>query len=113
MSNEANVKWLEDALESQSIERKRLTEKVRELEAQNAQLLADYQETVAKAAAKERPAYDEQQEKIMRLEAQNAAMREAAQAVLDQRNNDNGLLRQEEMSLAYLNLAKALQGVGE
>ena len=51
---------------------------IKALEAQNEKLLADYQETVAKAAAKERPAYDEQQEKIMRLEAQNAAMEDMA-----------------------------------
>lgn len=48
-------------------------------------------------------------ERSVDLEAENAALRAAGQALLDDRDQTNKLLRREETSSAYLRLADVLQ----
>lgn len=48
-------------------------------------------------------------ERSIYLEAENAALRSAAQTLLDDRDQTNKLLRREETSSAYLRLADVLQ----
>lgn len=62
---------------------KALKSECEKLEAELATARAGWQETIAKMASHERPAYDEQQQRIAKLEAINLGLTEALEALLE------------------------------